>query len=118
MSLYTGFFTPTFDKCLSSYNNNPIIKQRVKSVIDRILEHPKVQSHFLDKIGKIDLRGKRRRHVGGKYIIIYAICDECMLLKHQKFNNCVNICNVAIKKRVIFFAFDKWNDIYSRQWFW
>ena len=116
MPPYEGFFTPTFKECLRSYENNLQLKKRVQSVVDRILENPKFQSHFLDKIRGIDLRGKRRRHVSGNYVLIYTICDECILLKHQVFNNCANICDETLKKRVIFFAFDKWDDIYSREW--
>lgn len=116
MSSYEGFFTPTFKECLGPYENNPQLKKRLQSVIDRILENPKTQSHLLKKERGIDLRGKRRRHVSGNYVLIYAICDECILLKHQIFNNCVDICDGTPKKRIIFFAFDKWDDVYSQEW--
>jgi len=116
MASYEGFFTPTFKECLESYENNPQLKKRVQSVIDRILENPKVQSHLLKKERDIDLRGKRRRHVSGNYVLIYAICDECIALEYQSINNCINICDGKPKKRIVFFAFDKWNDIYSHEW--
>jgi len=115
MPSYEAIFTPRFNACIKQYEGNPQTKKRVKSVIDRILENPKTQSHLLKKERGIDLRGKRRRHVSGNYVLVYAICDECIKLGHQKFNNC-NICNGAPQKRVIFFAFGKWDNIYSKEW--
>jgi len=115
MPPYEGTFTPTFNACIQQCESNPQMKKRLKSVIDRILENPKVQSHLLRKEGGIDLRGKRRRHVSGNYVLVYAICDECINSGHQKFNNCGG-CDGVAKNKVIFFAFDKWDKIYSKEW--
>lgn len=113
---YERFYTNTFKRYLKQHTKkNPILKKRIESVINRILENPKSSlSHHLKKERGIDLRGKRRRHVSGTYVIIYAVCDECIELGHQKLNQC-SICNGTPKKRVIFFSIGHWDSIYLRE---
>ena len=115
--LYESLYTEAFNKCFEQYRRtNPRLEKRIRSVINRILINPKSpQSHFLQKEKGIDLRGKRRRHVSGKYVVIYAVCDECIKLEHQKFNQC-SICNGKPQKRVIFFAIGHWDSIYLKEW--
>ena len=115
MSSYQPFYPETFGKILKKY---PHLKERVEKEILKILQDPKIQSHLLGKKGKIDLQGKRSRHLmGGKFAIVYMICDECIDSGFHKkgFNNC-SFCEGKPEKRVVFLAFDKHENIYSKMW--
>ncbi len=109
---YEGIFTKTFKECLKKH---PDKKKRIKVLVDKILTNPFHQSHLLKKLKGVDLRGKRRRHLTGNFVIIYTVCDECIKLNFQQSNNCIN-CNRQPKKRVIFIAFGTHKDIYAREW--
>ena len=58
-------------------------------------------------------KSKKRPYVITKS---YDLCDECIKLGHREFNNC-SICNGASRKRIIFFAIDHWDNIYSHKWY-
>ncbi len=77
--------------------------QRIKNVIKRILLNPKHNSTFLK--GDL-LRGKRHIWVGKPDRIIFAICEECKQLNHQKYNKCSD-CSGKTSHDIIFFDFIK-----------
>lgn len=71
---YQPLFGPTFKKCLEKC---PHLKERIQSFIRKILGDPYFASHLLKKKGKIDLRGKRSRHLSGNFVAVYLVCEEC-----------------------------------------
>lgn len=112
---YRPFYTEVFLECLEEHREQ---QNRALELVERILEAPKIrQAHFLGIKRGVDLRGKRRRHMSGNYVIVYIVCEECINLGHRAkgYNNC-HFCSGKPSNWVIFVAFGKWDDIYSRQW--
>lgn len=112
---YVPFYTEVFFECLEKHRDK---QNRILELVERICENPKVRpSHFLGFKKGIDLRGKRRRHMSGNYVIIYIVCEECISLGHKTkgYNNC-HFCSNKQPNWIIFVAFDKWDDIYSKNW--
>jgi mRNA-degrading endonuclease RelE of RelBE toxin-antitoxin system len=117
MPIYTGLFTDEFNKLLNKKYRH--LKERVKELVDRILEDPYLDSHLLDKKKGIDLRGKRSRHLTGNFVVVYVVCEECVEkgkeFRARGFNQCSH-CPENPGKQVVFLAFAKHDDIYSRTW--
>jgi len=112
---YEARYTRHFEKCLQKHRDK---KKRVKTLVERMLQHPYNQSHLLNKKRGIDLRGKRSRHLGsGNFCILYMICEECINngFRDKGYNDCPH-CTGQPLKMVIFLAFDKHDDIYAREW--
>lgn len=110
---YTPRYTQTFMDCLEKHREQ---QERALELVSRITKNPTVQSHFLDNQKGIDLRGKRRRHMSGNFVVVYIVCEECFNLHHRgKYNNCA-CCTGKVTNWIIFLAFAKWNDIYSRNY--
>jgi len=112
---YVPVYTEVFFECLEKHRDK---QNRVLELVVRILEAPKIrQAHFLGVKGGVDLRGKRRRHMSHNFVVIYIVCEECIAKGHRArgYNNC-HFCSGKPTNRVIFVAFDKWDDIYSRKW--
>jgi len=110
---YQPFYTQTFLDCLDNHREQ---QERTLELVSRIVENPTVQSHFLDYKGGVDLRGKRRRHMSGNFVIIYIVCEECFKMHHRgKFNNCA-CCTGELTDWIIFLAFGKWDDIYTHNY--
>ena len=112
---FVPFYTEVFLECLEKHRDQQI---RVLELVERILQAPKIQqAHFLGIKRGVDLRGKRRRHMSNNFVIIYIVCEECLAKGHRAkgYNNC-HFCTGKPSNRVIFVAFDKWDDIYSRGW--
>lgn len=111
---YEPRYTPSFFDCLEKYRR---LQERVLVLTERIVQAPKAQSHLLKKERGVDLQGKRRRHLSGNFVVVYIICDECINkgFKAKGYNDCLG-CEGKPLRRVIFLAFDKWDDIYSREW--
>lgn len=111
---YKPFYTVSFFDCLQNY---PELQERVLQLVERICENPKHKSHLLKKKKGVDLQGKRRRHLTGNFVVVYVVCDECITkgFRSRGYNDCLG-CEGKPLKRVIFLAFDKWDDIYSREW--
>jgi mRNA-degrading endonuclease RelE of RelBE toxin-antitoxin system len=112
---YQPFYTRSFFDCLEKYRH---LQDRVLILVERIVQNPKSrQSHLLKKERGIDLRGKRRRHLSGNFVVVYVVCDECIIkgFRAKRYNDCFG-CEGKPLRRVIFLAFDKWDDIYSREW--
>lgn len=114
MSSYRPVYAKSFDKCLKKHQDR---KKRIEKLVQRVLKDPKLQSYLLTKKGQVDLRGKRRRHLGGNFVIVYMVCDECIDEGFRKagYNNC-SFCEDKPAKQVVFLAFSKHDDIYSKQW--
>lgn len=112
---YSPLYTEVFVECLEKYREQ---QNRILELVERILEAPKIpQAHFLQLKHGVDLRGKRRRHMSGNYVVIYIVCEECIAKGHRAkgYNNC-HFCSGKPSNNVIFVAFDKWDDIYRREW--
>lgn len=111
---YEALYTKTFQKTLAKHHDKT---KRIERCIEKILKNPKHDSHLLKKTKGIDLRGKHRRHLTGNFVIVYMICDECIEngFRDKGYNNCSN-CDGTPRRRVIFLAFDKHEDIYSKKW--
>jgi len=112
---YVPFYTEVFFECLEKHRDK---QDRVLELVERICEAPKIpQAHFLGVKKGVDLRGKRRRHMSGNYVVIYIVCEECIAKGHRAkgYNNC-HFCSEKQSNWIIFVAFDKWEDIYSRKW--
>ena len=112
---YSPLYTEAFVECLEKHHEQ---QNRVLELVERILESPKSpQSHLLKFKHNVDLRGKRRRHMSGNYVVIYIVCEECIAKGHRAkgYNNC-HFCSDKTSNNVIFVAFDKWDDIYRRKW--
>lgn len=113
--MYKPLYTQTFKECVDKYKDK---KKRVERLVSKILEDPTHKSHLLIKKKGIDLRGKRRRHLDSNFVVIYVVCDECIEneFRDKGYNDCA-VCTGKPLKRVIFLAFDKHQDIYSREWY-
>lgn len=112
---YECYYAKSFCKCLARRND---LKRRAEVVVDRILSDPyHPRSHLLEKKGRIDLRGKRSRHISGNFVIVYRVCEECIQegFRDKGYNNCSH-CTGEPLKAVIFLGFDKHDVIYARQW--
>ena len=112
---YRPLYTEAFVECLEKHHEH---QNRALELVERILENPKSQlSHLLQFKHGVDLRGKRRRHMSGNYVVIYIVCEECIAKGHRAkgYNNC-HFCSEKQSNWIIFVAFDKWEDIYSRKW--
>jgi len=112
---YVPVYTEVFFECLEKHRDK---QDRVLELVERICEAPKIpQAHFLSIKTGVDLRGKRRRHMSGGFVLIYIVCEECIALGHRakRYNNC-HFCSGEPTNRIIFVAFDKWADIYTRKW--
>jgi mRNA-degrading endonuclease RelE of RelBE toxin-antitoxin system len=111
---YEPFYTKSFQSCLRKYRDK---RERVEKLINRILQNPIQSSHLLTKKKGIDLRGKRSRHLTGNFVVVYIVCEECIEsgFYDKGYNNC-SICKGEPKKRVVFLAFGKHQDVYSKEW--
>ena len=68
MANHQPYYTQTFIDCLEKHREQ---QNRALEVVSRICETPLSRlSHLLDLRNGIDLRGKRRRHVSGNFVII------------------------------------------------
>ncbi len=112
---YEPLYTEAFFECLEKHRDK---QNRVLELVERILEAPKIQqAHFLGFKKGVDLRGKRRRHISNNFVVIYIVCEECLAKGYRAkgYNDC-HFCSGNPSNRVIFVAFDKWDDIYAREW--
>lgn len=111
---YEPFYTQPFLDCLEKHRDK---QNQVLILVERILADPRWQSHLLGRKKGIDLRGKRSRHFGRNFVIIYTVCDDCITrgFRDQGYNDCA-FCTGDPLKRVIFLAFGQHDDIYSQQW--
>lgn len=112
VSNYSPLYTPTFKEQLRKYQH---LKNRIDKFITRILQDPYYNAHYLTKKKGVDLTGKMSRHMTANFVFVYAVCEDCISKGFQKYNEC-RICDNTPQKRVIFFAFDKHEDIYSKRW--
>jgi mRNA-degrading endonuclease YafQ of YafQ-DinJ toxin-antitoxin module len=112
---YAALFSEQFLKGLSRHRH---LQARVEELCRRICEDPySPQSHLLTKGKKADLRGKRARHLDPNFVVVYGVCEECVLNDWIKFNRCPSdVCTAKPEKRVIFFAFGKHRVVYGRDW--
>lgn len=112
---YVPVYTEVFFECLEKHRDK---QDRILELVERICEAPKIpQAHFLSVKKSVDLRGKRRRHMSGDFVVIYIVCEECITMDHRAkgYNNC-HFCSGESTNHIIFVAFDKWDNIYSRKW--
>jgi hypothetical protein len=115
---YEPLFWETFDECKQEHSRNPNLIHRLETIVKRVIETPlHPQSHWLERKGKIDLRGKRSRHFASHYCVVYLVCDACINNRFRElgYNNC-HFCMGEKLKRVIFLAFGHHDDIYAREW--
>lgn len=111
---YKPYYERSFIECLEVYKDKA---ERVLVLVERILADPKWQSHLLEERRGVDLRGKRRRHLGHNFVVVYIVCDECITqgFRDKGYNDCA-FCTGEPLKQVVFLAFDRYDDIYSREW--
>lgn len=107
---YKPLYTEAFNNCIEKHKDK---KKRIKSLVNKILRDPFYKSCLLIKVKGVDLQGKRRRHLTANFVMVYAICEECIRQNYLQYNNCTN-CNGKPKKRVVLIAFAKHDDIYKK----
>lgn len=73
-------FSKTFRK---KTRKNKVLKKTIISTIDKLRNNPYRSSERMEANHK----GKRRIWAG-KYRIMYSICQECVELGDQHYNNC------------------------------
>lgn len=114
MSPCEPLYTPTFK---THVKNHPHLQDRIKDLVGKILDEPlHSQSHLLGPGKKVDLSGKRARHLSGNYVVVYMYCKECIDNEHKgKFNDC-SFCETYPEDTVIFVAFAKHDNIYAKKW--
>ena len=102
--LYTP--TPSFTKKLEKVKGeNPEGYERIRSVIERLLENP------ADADGKMhgNFNGRMKKYVGRKdYRLIYHWCELCRKENKRLENSCHN-CDTIPDRSVIFF------DLYHKK---
>lgn len=112
---YKPYYSDVFIGCLEAYHQ---YTDQALELVERICNSPTTNSHFLKKKKRVDLRGKRRRHMSGNYVVIYIVCEECVRMSHRAkgYNNCSFCEDAPPSDRIIFCGFGKWDSIYSCQW--
>jgi Txe/YoeB family toxin of Txe-Axe toxin-antitoxin module len=114
MPPYEPAYSPTFLECLKKHSDK---KDRIEKFVKRICDDPYYRSELLEKKRDIDLRGKRSRHLSGNLVFVYLICEECV---RNDFKNIYNYCSSCKDevgaKKLVFLAFAKHDDIYSKEW--
>lgn len=111
---YSPRFTRGFQQCVQAYDEKR--RKRIRALVRRVVANPYAASHWLTK-KKTDLRGKRARHdAGGRYVLIYMICRECLDsgFREQGYNAC-NPCDEN-RANVIFLAYGLHDETYATQW--
>lgn len=93
------------------------MKRRIEKKMDRILETPYGQSKPLRQGKWEDLRGLRSVHfLGGKYVFLIAICEECIANGFQATNkhHCRKECKGLPLQQVVFVAFGTHDSTYGK----
>lgn len=95
-----------FCKQLVKKNNDEytILKDRFHGLLD----NPYHNTGFLKGV----LRGKRSDR-NGKTRFVFAVCEECRKLGHQKINRCLK-CEENPDKTIIFFTLDWRGKAYKK----
>lgn len=99
--------------------NHKELLKRLEALRDRICQAPYApQSELLGRGKKVDLRGKRSWHMTGNFVVIYAVCEECVQqgFLQKRWNSCAGICDAEPQKRVVFLGFGKHDLAYGRDW--
>ena len=67
---------------------------------------------------RADLRGKRARHLTPNFVVLYAVCEECVQagFLQKGWNDCGRICDGKPHRRVVFLGFGKHDVAYGRDW--
>jgi hypothetical protein len=115
MPVYKPFYTASFQKCVRQYRSR---RDRIAALEGRVLQNPMAASHGLSVKRGVDLRGKRTRHdEGGKFVVLYMVCQECVDNGYRKagYNDCDG-CEDIPPNGVIFLAYGQHDDVYSRYW--
>lgn len=110
MPYFTEQFKEDFDK-------HRHLREGIADLVAKICGNPGHKSHLLKKKKRTDLRGKRSRHLSGNFVGVFMVCEECMDkgFRDKGWNAC-NFCGDIPPKSVVFLAFDKWDNIYKREW--
>lgn len=111
---YIPYFSEPCKKC---FGRHPTFREGIADLVHKICIDPYKNSHLLKKKKGIDLRGKRRRHLTGNFVGVFMICEECMEkgFREKGWNAC-HFCEEIPPNSVVFLAFDKWDNIYKREW--
>ena len=107
--MYKAHFQKSFAGRIQSKKKSE--KQKIKVFeqgVKKILSGKIQGTRFL----KGPLRGKRCLRLPMDLRIVFAICEECIRLRHQGFNDCENCQEISSnpKTAVFFYAWDRKND--------
>lgn len=115
--MYTYEVTDRFVSCMTKYPNQ---RAPVKRFIDSELArcpYTTDESHLLGIKNGIDLSGKRSVHFAGKYVLLFAICEECVQSGYTEANACPpRICAGEAREHIILIAFGEHDYVYERTW--
>ena len=81
--LYDVYLTTDFKKNLRRFDGSD--KKRIAKSIEKLSSNPYHNTPHL----KGNLQG-RRKYRAGNLRIVFAICEECQKLEHNKINNCID----------------------------
>jgi hypothetical protein len=104
---YNLITTETWDQTVQKYPNQKkaICKFKESLVFDPYINSTRLEGQF---------KGKRRKHIGLKFVAIYIICEECRLLEPNiSTNNCM-FCNQINPNCVILLVFKPRENAYRK----
>lgn len=97
-----------FDKSWKKYAKRYRAElRRIEKAIDQLRGNP----HLNDSWLRAELSGKHKKRVGG-WRIVFAICEECRKLGHERCNKCKD-CSSSAGRTVRLFDVGPRKDIYG-----
>lgn len=105
------------ESCEQDIAGYPSMRRQIEKRVRRILEAPYHRSHPLGQGKWEDLRGLRSApFLGGKYVFLIAICEECLANGFQTVNKCScgDACKELPLERVVFIAFGRHDLVYGK----
>ena len=99
--MYSPEYSKLFQKVVSSTKKKDrLFIREIQNAVKKLLRNPYNNDSWL----KYEWAGKHKKKVGGPsgYRIIFAICEECIRMGHQKLNQC-EFCPGQERKVVVFF---------------
>jgi mRNA-degrading endonuclease RelE of RelBE toxin-antitoxin system len=106
---YKAAFTKHFERSLKSETKRDnLLKERIEQAIQEMMIEPYKDSELLHD----EYSGKRRTYVG-KHRILYAVCEECRKLGHEKHNRCQD-CSSLAGNTIVYFDVNLRKVAYER----
>ena len=103
--MYDVYLTTDFEKKLKKFDGRN--KKRITKSIEKLSSNPYHNTTHL----KGNFQGKRK-YRAGDLRIVFAICEECQKLQHNRINNCID-CDDLPENRLKMFDVGLRGAIYS-----